>query len=413
MANKILCNETNKVITLLNSKFVPNNISNIKSCYGCGVCAVACPKHIIRLSLNKNGFYEPQIEQTNQCTECGLCLDVCAFNHDEIAEMPQSIIHSYAAWSKDKRVQRKCSSGGVGFEIGRVLIEEGYKVCGVRYNAEEARAEHYMAATKEELIQSVGSKYIQSYTLDGFSGINRKDRFLITGTPCQIDSFRRLIRQRRIEDSFVLLDFFCHSVPSMLAWRYYLKQVEKKVGRVTYASWRNKQTGWQDSWNMAMDGEVHGEPVDWHDSYDMLIREKKTFINSRKSQGDLFYKFFLGDYCCNPACQKNCKYKYRSSSADLRIGDLWGKTYQDNQDGVSALIAFTPKGKEVVDRLKDCTLVEHPFEVVAEGQMKKNAGKAVVASWMMKCLKSDAPLCVINGVILVERVVRKLKSIVR
>ena len=35
--------------------------------------------------------------------------------------------------------------------------------------------------------------------------------------------------------------------------------------------------------------------------------------------------------------------KYDKSAADIRVGDLWGSTYQRNQDGVSALITFTEK----------------------------------------------------------------------
>ena len=70
---------------------------------------------------------------------------------------------------------------------------------------------------------------------------------------------------------------------------------------------------------------------------------------------------------------ENCKYKYDKSSADIRIGDLWGETYKDDDKGVSALVAFTKKGHDVVKNLTNVTLIEHPFEVVAEGQMKSNA----------------------------------------
>ena len=92
-------------------------------------------------------------------------------------------------------MRRKCSSGGVGFELGRTLIGEGDKVCGVMYNAKANRAEHYIATTVEDLIPSIGSKYIQSYTVDGFKVIDRKQKYLVTGTPCQIDSFRRSIQK--------------------------------------------------------------------------------------------------------------------------------------------------------------------------------------------------------------------------
>ena len=363
------------------------NISNIKDCFGCGVCAAVCARHIIDIRLNADGFYEPQIMDAAKCTDCGLCTEVCSYSHDGLA-LTDASIKSYAAWSNDTQVRRKCSSGGVGFEVGRALIDKGYKVCGVRYNPDTNRAEHYIAATVEELIPSIGSKYIQSYTVDGFKAINRKEKYLVTGTPCQIDSFRRYIRKFRCEDNFVLMDFFCHGVPSMWLWRKYVAEVEKKIGKITYASWRNKFTGWHDSWAMSMDGEKTGEKVDWHDSYNMLIRGKKSFYNSRLSQGDPFYRLFLSDTCLGKACYDKCKFKYDHSSADIRIGDLWGMTYKDNEDGVSAAIAFTDKGNEVLHQC-NCTLVEHPFEVVAEGQMKTSPVKNRLYNHVSSALKDN------------------------
>ena len=346
------------------------NISGVHDCYGCGVCATACGHKIIDIHLNADGFYEPYITDDSKCTHCGICTDVCAFLHDDLS-LKETDIHPYAAWSKDHMVRRKCSSGGAGFEIGKYLIEQSYKVCGVRYDADKNRAEHYIATTIEELVQSAGSKYIQSYTLDGFKAVNRKEKYLVTGTPCQIDSFRRYIQKFRSEDNFVLLDFFCHGVPSMWVWKKYTEWAEKQVGKITYASWRNKWTGWHDSWAMGIDGEKRGEKIDWHESYSMLIRGKKSFLESRRSQGDMFYKLFLGDCCLGKQCYGHCKYKYDQSSADIRIGDLWGTTYKNNEDGVSGAVAFTAKGNEILKKC-NCEIVEHPFDIVTEGQMKKS-----------------------------------------
>jgi len=162
------------------------------------------------------------------------------------------------------------------------------------------------------------------------------------------------------------MDFFCHAVPSMYAWNKYLKLIENNTGIVESASWRNKDTGWHDSWAIRVKGK-NGE------------------YNSRFSQGDIFYKLFLGDFCCNPACQKDCRFKYDKSSADIRIGDLWGKTYKTVDEGVSAVVSFTKKGDDIVNKL-NCTIIPHPFEVVAEGQMKRNAGKhflsPIVSIWL-------------------------------
>ncbi|CDD20529.1 uncharacterized protein BN769_00604 [Prevotella sp. CAG:732] len=101
------------------------------------------------------------------------------------------------------------------------------------------------------------------------------------------------------------------------------------------------------------------------------------------SQGDWFYKMFLGHYCLGEQCVKACKYKYDKSSADIRIGDLWGNTYKEDEKGVSALVTFTEKGKMIVESLKNATLVSQPLEVVAEGQMKDNARPVPVSSLVM------------------------------
>ena len=392
------------------------NISIIHNCYGCGVCAASCAKKIITIELNRDGFYEPRITDETQCTHCGICTDVCAFSHTDLANNDASPVKNWAAWSNDEQVRRKCSSGGIGFEIGKQLIEQGYKAVGCRYDVNHQRAEHYIATTVEEFIASIGSKYIQSYTADAFRQIERKgQKYLVTGTPCQIDSFRRMIRKFRCEDNFILLDFFCHCVPSMHAWKAYIKMLEPKIGEVTYASWRNKfEYGWHDSWLMGVDGEKTSKPIDWNDSYNLQIREKKNFIQSRKSQGDLFYKLFLGDIALGPQCEKDCKYKYDHSSADIRIGDLWGNTYKDDQKGVSALIAFTEKGREIVEGLKDVTLIEHPFEVVAEGQMKKNAESKVTKPLVMLMLKKDMPIdgTLFRIVLFTQKVFNKLRSMI-
>ncbi|MEG1007618.1 MAG: Coenzyme F420 hydrogenase/dehydrogenase, beta subunit C-terminal domain [Bacteroides sp.] len=348
-----------------------NNIDSVKDCYGCGVCSTVCPKEIIRIEQNGYGFYEPKITESILCINCGLCIKVCSFTQGTLSET-NPIVASYAAWSNDEQVRRKSSSGGIGFELGRHLIEEGYKVCGVRYNPQQNRAEHYIASTIEEFIPSIGSKYIQSYTVDALKGINPEDKYLVTGTPCQIDSFRRHIKRINIEDNFILMDFFCHGVPSKLLWDKYLSDVEKTTGKVIYASWRNKTTGWHDAWTMAINVETQGEKVNWHDSYNILLKGEKDFYNSRYSQGDPFYCLFLSDNCLGKACYDHCKYKYDRSAADIRIGDLWGKKYRNNKEGVSGVVTFTTKGDTAL-RQANCTLIEEPFEMVAEGQMKAPA----------------------------------------
>lgn len=372
------------------------NITGINNCFGCGVCSASCGRNIISIELNKDGFYQPRITNPDRCTNCGICFDVCAFSHDERALSSDNIsIKTWAAWSNNVDVRKKCSSGGIGFEIGRQLIQRGYYAVGCRYDINKERAEHYIATTVEDFCDSIGSKYIQSYTVDAFKQINRNgQKYLVTGTPCQIDSFRRMIRTFRCDENFILMDFFCHCVPSMWAWKSYLKMLEPNIGKVTYVSWRNKFTGWHDSWTMNIRGDL-GEITSW------------------RTKGDLFYKLFLGDNCMGPQCQKQCKYKMMKSSADIRIGDLWGKKYQDNNEGVSALISFTKKGEEIITGLKDVTLVNQDAEIITEKQLKENTQLKKLSWLVLWYLKKGFPLehTGFKIILLIQRVAQKLSKL--
>lgn len=85
------------------------NIADIHDCFGCGVCAKACPKQIIALKLNKNGFYEPRIESADQCIKCSICVEVCAFAADsQVIDLKPT---SYAAWSLNDDIRKNSSSG--------------------------------------------------------------------------------------------------------------------------------------------------------------------------------------------------------------------------------------------------------------------------------------------------------------
>jgi hypothetical protein len=81
-----------------------------------------------------------------------------------------------------------------------------------------------------------------------------------------------------------------------------------------------------------------------------------------------------------------------SSAADIRIGDLWGKTYKDNQEGVSAVLAFTEKGKRIVNELKTCTLRQVSSFDVSEGQMTCGARRSKSYFYVRRALKTDKDL---------------------
>ena len=369
------------------------NVSEITDCYGCGVCAVSCPIKIIDIVLDKDGFYSPSIVDESRCIGCGACIDVCSYLHDGLS-VANPVLNSYASWSNDAEVRYKCSSGGVGFELGSALLKEGYKVCGVRYNVEKEIAEHYISETETELEQSIGSKYIQSYTVDGFRSIRRKEKYLVTGTPCQIDSFRRYIQRFKVEDNFLLVDFFCHGVPSMLMWRKYLKDVKKLTGEIKSVTWRNKFAGWKRSYTFCIKG------------------DQDTYI-SKPYMADAFFCLFLSDVCLGKACYDKCKFKLDSSAADIRIGDLWGQSFSSNDEGVSAAITFTKRGDDVLTQ-SNCVLQKIPFEVAAEGQMKTAAKRNKKYNQMRLLLSENkVPISVCARLIISQKQLQRVRYLVK
>lgn len=370
------------------------NISQIKDCYGCGVCATACPFGIINMHLNQDGFLEPYLEKPTKCTNCGLCLSVCSYVND-IHEAQQSPLHSYASWSLDLDTRKRSSSGGVSYELAKQYIETGNKFCGVFYNTSNNRAEHYIASSLKEIQLSIGSKYIQSNTIEAFCNINRKEQYMVIGTPCQIGSFRRYIKKYNCENNFVLIDFFCHGVPSKLMWDKYLNEHSKGLGVIQHISWRNKQRGWKRGYCISIDG----------------INNK---YQSYKEDGDDFFTLFLGNACLNNACYESCKFKYNHSLADIRIGDFWGTS--NNNEGISALVTFTLIGEETIKKA-NIALQEMSFDQVAKGQMRECARKPWYYAITMRIIKGNIiKLSVLSRVIryylFILRQLKKIKSYV-
>ncbi len=354
------------------------NVSEIHNCYGCGVCTISCPKAIIDIRLDRNGFYSPVIINDDACIKCGLCLKVCAYYNKEDKQQDGNP-EGYATWSLNPEIRRTSSSGGTGYEIASYLIKKGYTFCGVRYNAEKGIAEHYFSENDDCLKQSAGSKYIQSYTIDSFKKLDFKNgKYAVIGTPCQIASLRRIITRKHAEDRFVLIDFFCHGVPSMLLWKKYCDYVENKICRIYNASWRNKESG-------------------WHDSY--AITGCNGLYNSKMTQGDFFYKYFFGHHCLGFQCTSACRFKMSKSYADIRIGDLWGKTYENEDKGVTGVLAITSKGKDIICQMSNIYIKNIQIDIVCEGQMKTNAHAHPLRPLTLYLMRSKLSLVTIDKIV--------------
>lgn len=363
-----------------------NNVSKFDYCFGCGLCSKSCGKKAISIDYDKEGFLKPFVNN-ERCVECGLCLEICSFNHNDISLPQMPLLESYASWSKLQDVRRISSSGGTAFELAKQAINKKIAVVGVRYNPQKYRAEHVVAYDEDALAEMAGSKYIQSFAVDAWSEIRKNEKYFVIGTPCQIDSFRRYIKKFNIEENFILLDFFCHGVPSHYLWLSYCTEIEHKIGKLTYVSWRNKSSGWHDSWAIAASSLPYGAPRDWLKDFSIRKDEKEQFVNVKFSNNNIFYQYFLRHYCLGRHCHKDCRFKLQNSAADFRVGDLWGSTYKKEDRGVSGLLVLSENGKKFLSGCSNIYLKKELLSVVEEAQMTNNARANLFREVAIKWLK--------------------------
>ena len=213
-----------------------NNICDnlsIRPCTGCGICAAVCGKNAISLKLDNQGFYKPVIDD-DKCVECGLCKISC-YKYDKKLVKTDTIESSYAATNKDKTQLLRSSSGGVSRLLMEECIKNGYKIFGCSYDNKKEYARSFVVATISELDQFYGSKYFQSYTVDGFTEILKdktNQKYAIFGTPCQIYAFTQTAAYKRSPEKYFMVDIFCHGCPSMKLWESYLSYVKLKTSCV-------------------------------------------------------------------------------------------------------------------------------------------------------------------------------------
>ena len=65
----------------------------------------------------------------------------------------------------------------------------------------------------------------------------------------------------------------------------------------------------------------------------------------------MFYRAFFDNVLFSKACF-NCSVRKVVTKADIRLGDYWGKKYQDREDGVSAILLFTERGEGFLEKIK-------------------------------------------------------------
>lgn len=345
-------------------------------CTGCTACASACPKGCITMTADENSFLCPVID-ANCCVECGLCRKVCPVATP--LQMPEGTPKAYAAYSKDETVRMQSSSGGVFTEIAKAVLEKGGAVYGAAYNR-QSEVVHICVEVEPDLEKLRGAKYAQSDLRGIFPDIKSKldmgQLVLFSGTPCQVVGLKAYLRKEYA--NLLTVDFVCHSVPSPMAWREYVKyrSLQDNGGQMPCEiNLRSKGTGWS------------------RYQYSNLFRYADGTEHAARSGESLYMKLFVGGYINRESCE-NCRFKGYRRISDLTIGDFWGiwdiAPEMDDNKGTSVVLVQSARGAELLKQIA----VRLALKEVSLEEASKENGVMLKVSVGHDCRK-DA-LCLIR-----------------
>ena len=160
---------------------------------------------------------------------------------------------------------------------------------------------------------------------------NPKKELLFVGMGCQSDGFRKFSEIKGIRDRVYIVDIICHGSPSPKLWREYAESIQKKDGRITYLTFKDKRNGW---------------------------KSPTAYVKVNGSERPLkdYVKVFYNRCALRPSCYE-CPYATTERKTDMTIGDFWHieETIPDFYDpnGNSLFLIHTGRGEELFEKIRD------------------------------------------------------------
>ncbi|MCM1306379.1 MAG: polysaccharide pyruvyl transferase family protein [Bacteroides sp.] len=328
---------------------------DIKKCTGCALCEAVCPKDAIAMHENEEGFLVPNIDM-EKCIECGICADKCpqflnnhTFN-DNIA--------CFAIQCKDN-IRNFGSSGGVFKAIADYTLKLNGLVCGAAFDKSQLNLRHVIVEDKEECGNLFKSKYLQSDTTGIYKKIKlalEKGRLTVfSGCPCQIDALKIYLDKEY--NNLITVDLLCHGVPSPLAYKIFISELNSQNREIKKVDFRDKKGGWGTLLSIDFGDEIKYEA--YNSSY---FRAFLSGLNMRE--------------CCF-----QCPYANKSRVGDITLGDFWGiqdfdKSLNDNK-GTSLVMCNSSKGYDLINNLKSVMKICQPISLSNVLEISKNTNWAL------------------------------------
>jgi coenzyme F420-reducing hydrogenase beta subunit len=341
--NELRTNSYNYLAGALAGEYVPqkqkkqNSIISIASdhCCGCTYCSEICPVNAIDLIHDEKGFLRPKVD-FNKCVNCGKCVRECPFLVKEKEANDHLPLGVYAAFSKDKDVVKKSSSGGVFYEISRYVLEHNGVIFGAAFD-DEFNLRHTAIEQLLDIEPLLGSKYVQADMSGILEDVRKKLQenrtVFFVGTPCQVAAVKSYCKENR--DNLILCDFICHGVPSPSLLHDQIHYCEDYFKSKVVAYYpRSKVSGW-----------AHHEMFVFENG-----KEDHTHPVTQAYKNIFYLNFGIRSSCYN------CAFTSFDRVSDITIADYWGLEIDHPElllsDGISMILANTNKGAKVLGEIE-------------------------------------------------------------
>lgn len=330
-----------------------------KQCTGCGLCENICHTAAISMTIDKEGFWYPTIDD-DKCSRCDRCTKICPVSQEwSFSDQDRNPVKIYAAWSMDEEVRFHSTSGGIFSELALSVIEDGGVICGASYD-ESYSVKHILIDNETGLKRIRQSKYVQSDMGAIYKEIVMQlcqgKNLLFCGTPCQCQAVFCYCKEYKVDTKkLYLIDFICRGSNSPKVYKKFLEELEEEYQSVVNRVWfKNKTYGWN------------------------RFSTKIEFENGTYYLKDRYHDTFIRGYIeenlyIRPSCT-DCKFKGFQRESDITLGDFWGvhieKCDTESDGGTSMVMIHTEKGKKLWNAISDrVNYVEKTLEEVIAGNV--------------------------------------------
>jgi len=229
-------NDIEKSLSIFENK--NNTVQQIydsRYCNFCGACIHSCPVDAIE-------YLDPQIIVNDKCIQCGSCLEICSQNqkiryskpligieknerikgvHSKIADVPLGrFLEIWNGFSSSRKTRNATMAGGVTTSLLYTALSENVvdAVLIPEFTENKQNPRGKLIAHPEELLQSGGSKYLPTLSLDRIDEIVNNqdiDRIAITTLPCQAYVIKKMFLdtqyEKLVKKIHLVLTLFCGS----------------------------------------------------------------------------------------------------------------------------------------------------------------------------------------------------------